>query len=256
MRLRLDSHVRGCQQCIVRGWGHGLVNKERSKEDQRQIWTSLGYTVYLYITVHVYVLMFLQEFTLPTITKIGGEETKLTFREIINRLQQTYCQNIGIDYMFINDRQRCESVDHLMSWSIISWVGQSSHVSRSMFSWVSWSIISWVGRSSHVSRSIISCESVDHLMWVGRSSHVSRSIVSCESVDHLMWVGRSSHVSRSVACCSVVRVVQIEYKYESFSVGVKTGWSHSFPREMKYGHATVLCLENALRNQLLSYIVH
>lgn len=69
--------------------------------------------------------MSLQEFTLPTITKIGGEETKLTFREIINRLQQTYCQNIGIDYMFINDRQRCElvdheSVDHLMSQSIIS----------------------------------------------------------------------------------------------------------------------------------------
>ena len=85
-------------------------------------------TVYLYITVHVYLLMSLQEFTLPTITKIGGEETKLTFREIINRLQQTYCQNIGIDYMFINDRQRCELVDHLacelvdhlMSQSIIS----------------------------------------------------------------------------------------------------------------------------------------
>ena len=47
-------------------------------------------------------------FTLPTITKIGGEETKLTFREIINRLQQTYCNNIGLDYMFINDRKRCE----------------------------------------------------------------------------------------------------------------------------------------------------
>lgn len=53
-------------------------------------------------------------FTLPTITKIGGEEMKLTFREIINRLQQTYCNNIGLDYMFINDRKRCE----LTTWLI------------------------------------------------------------------------------------------------------------------------------------------
>ena len=39
---------------------------------------------------------------------------KLTFREIINRLQQTYCNNIGLDYMFINDRKRCE----LATWLI------------------------------------------------------------------------------------------------------------------------------------------
>jgi len=46
-------------------------------------------------------------FRLPPITFIGGNEQELPLREIISRLENTYCQSIGIEYMFINDLERC-----------------------------------------------------------------------------------------------------------------------------------------------------
>ena len=47
-------------------------------------------------------------FRLPVITKIGGSSTELPLREIISRLQATYCRNIGLEYMHIADRAVCE----------------------------------------------------------------------------------------------------------------------------------------------------
>ncbi|XP_038060334.1 2-oxoglutarate dehydrogenase, mitochondrial-like isoform X2 [Patiria miniata] len=47
-------------------------------------------------------------FTLPQTTFIGGEQTALPLREIIRRLEDTYCRSIGVEYMFINDRQQCD----------------------------------------------------------------------------------------------------------------------------------------------------
>uniref|UniRef100_A0A8C4YGX2 2-oxoglutarate dehydrogenase-like, mitochondrial n=1 Tax=Gopherus evgoodei TaxID=1825980 RepID=A0A8C4YGX2_9SAUR len=47
-------------------------------------------------------------FRLPTITFIGGDETALSLREIIKRLENTYCQHIGLEFMFINDVEQCQ----------------------------------------------------------------------------------------------------------------------------------------------------
>ena len=47
-------------------------------------------------------------FTLPKTTRIGGSETALPLKEIVKRLKDTYCNNIGVEYMFINDRAKCK----------------------------------------------------------------------------------------------------------------------------------------------------
>uniref|UniRef100_A0A8C3GYX6 oxoglutarate dehydrogenase (succinyl-transferring) n=1 Tax=Corvus moneduloides TaxID=1196302 RepID=A0A8C3GYX6_CORMO len=47
-------------------------------------------------------------FQLPTTTFIGGNENSLSLREIIKRLEYTYCQHIGLEYMFINDVEQCQ----------------------------------------------------------------------------------------------------------------------------------------------------
>ncbi|KAL5107696.1 2-oxoglutarate dehydrogenase-like mitochondrial [Taenia crassiceps] len=47
-------------------------------------------------------------FRLPLTTHIGGDQTELPFREIIKRLEDAYCQSIGVDYMFINDLKKCD----------------------------------------------------------------------------------------------------------------------------------------------------
>merc|ERR1712212_113497 len=55
-------------------------------------------------------------FQLPKTTFIGGKETALPLKEIINRLENVYCRSIGAEYMHINNldqinwiRQRLES---------------------------------------------------------------------------------------------------------------------------------------------------
>ncbi|XP_073542063.1 2-oxoglutarate dehydrogenase-like, mitochondrial isoform X1 [Phyllobates terribilis] len=47
-------------------------------------------------------------FRLPTTTYIGGNETSLSLREIIRRLEHSYCQHIGLEFMFINDVEQCQ----------------------------------------------------------------------------------------------------------------------------------------------------
>ncbi|XP_037660653.1 2-oxoglutarate dehydrogenase-like, mitochondrial isoform X3 [Choloepus didactylus] len=49
-----------------------------------------------------------KEFQLPTTTFIGGSENTLSLREIIRRLESTYCQHIGLEFMFINDTEQCQ----------------------------------------------------------------------------------------------------------------------------------------------------
>ncbi|XP_067857421.1 2-oxoglutarate dehydrogenase complex component E1 isoform X3 [Heptranchias perlo] len=47
-------------------------------------------------------------FHLPTTTFIGGSETALPLREIIRRMEMSYCQHIGVEFMFINDLEQCQ----------------------------------------------------------------------------------------------------------------------------------------------------
>ncbi|KAK1334714.1 hypothetical protein QTO34_004280 [Cnephaeus nilssonii] len=47
-------------------------------------------------------------FHLPTTTFIGGQESALPLREIIRRLENAYCQHIGVEFMFINDLEQCQ----------------------------------------------------------------------------------------------------------------------------------------------------
>lgn len=47
-------------------------------------------------------------FQLPSTTFIGGNETTLTLREIIRRLETTYCGHIGVEFMFINNVEQCQ----------------------------------------------------------------------------------------------------------------------------------------------------
>ncbi|CAF4565166.1 unnamed protein product [Rotaria socialis] len=48
-----------------------------------------------------------RKFALPPITFIGGQEKALTLREIIRRLEDVYCQTIGLEYMYINSYEKC-----------------------------------------------------------------------------------------------------------------------------------------------------
>ncbi|TNM89850.1 hypothetical protein fugu_004084 [Takifugu bimaculatus] len=47
-------------------------------------------------------------FRLPTTTFIGGSESVLPLKEIIRRLEMSYCQHIGVEFMFINDLEQCQ----------------------------------------------------------------------------------------------------------------------------------------------------
>ncbi|XP_067124853.1 2-oxoglutarate dehydrogenase complex component E1 isoform X2 [Centruroides vittatus] len=46
-------------------------------------------------------------FKLPPTTYIGGKEDVLPLREILRRLENVYCQHIGVEYMFINSLEQC-----------------------------------------------------------------------------------------------------------------------------------------------------
>ncbi|XP_068217315.1 2-oxoglutarate dehydrogenase-like, mitochondrial isoform X2 [Palaemon carinicauda] len=48
-----------------------------------------------------------RSFTLPMSTFIGGNEKTMTLREIIKRLEDTYCRSIGVEFMFINSLEQC-----------------------------------------------------------------------------------------------------------------------------------------------------
>ncbi|KAK1166438.1 2-oxoglutarate dehydrogenase-like, mitochondrial [Acipenser oxyrinchus oxyrinchus] len=47
-------------------------------------------------------------FRLPTTTFIGGNEHALPLREIIRRLETSYCGHIGVEFMFINNVEQCQ----------------------------------------------------------------------------------------------------------------------------------------------------
>ncbi|KAF3842049.1 hypothetical protein F7725_024000 [Dissostichus mawsoni] len=49
-----------------------------------------------------------RSFQLPSTTFIGGEDTILPLREIIRRLEASYCGHIGIEFMFINNVDQCQ----------------------------------------------------------------------------------------------------------------------------------------------------
>ncbi|XP_058983503.1 2-oxoglutarate dehydrogenase complex component E1 isoform X4 [Musca domestica] len=48
-----------------------------------------------------------RQFKLPSTTFIGGEEKQLPLREILNRLENVYCNKIGVEFMFINSLEQC-----------------------------------------------------------------------------------------------------------------------------------------------------
>jgi len=48
-----------------------------------------------------------RSFKLPSTTFIGGKEKALPLREILRRLEQTYCRHIGVEFMFINSLEQC-----------------------------------------------------------------------------------------------------------------------------------------------------
>ncbi|MBN3302781.1 2-oxoglutarate dehydrogenase-like, mitochondrial [Amia ocellicauda] len=47
-------------------------------------------------------------FQLPSTTFIGGLDTALPLREIIRRLETSYCGHIGVEFMFINNMEQCQ----------------------------------------------------------------------------------------------------------------------------------------------------
>ncbi|XP_030235239.1 2-oxoglutarate dehydrogenase-like, mitochondrial [Gadus morhua] len=47
-------------------------------------------------------------FRLPFTTFIGGGDTTLPLREIIRRLETSYCGHVGVEFMFINSVEQCQ----------------------------------------------------------------------------------------------------------------------------------------------------
>lgn len=46
-------------------------------------------------------------FKLPSTTFIGGKEKFLSLRQILDRLENAYCNKIGVEFMFINSLEQC-----------------------------------------------------------------------------------------------------------------------------------------------------
>ena len=46
-------------------------------------------------------------FKLPLTTFIGGEHKALALGQILDELKRTYCQSIGLEFMFINNLDKC-----------------------------------------------------------------------------------------------------------------------------------------------------
>ncbi|XP_076329373.1 oxoglutarate dehydrogenase Nc73EF isoform X2 [Tachypleus tridentatus] len=46
-------------------------------------------------------------FKLPPTTFIGGSDDVLPLKDILQRLENVYCQHIGVEYMFINNLEQC-----------------------------------------------------------------------------------------------------------------------------------------------------
>ncbi|XP_059048422.1 2-oxoglutarate dehydrogenase complex component E1 isoform X2 [Achroia grisella] len=53
-------------------------------------------------------------FKLPSTTFIGEKEKALPLKEILSRLEQAYCNNIGIEFMFINSLEQCNWIRQRM----------------------------------------------------------------------------------------------------------------------------------------------
>ncbi|XP_042288705.1 2-oxoglutarate dehydrogenase-like, mitochondrial [Thunnus albacares] len=49
-----------------------------------------------------------RSFQLPSTTFIGGGETTLPLKEIIRRLETSYCGHVGVEFMFINNVDQCQ----------------------------------------------------------------------------------------------------------------------------------------------------
>ncbi|XP_054654937.1 2-oxoglutarate dehydrogenase-like, mitochondrial isoform X2 [Dunckerocampus dactyliophorus] len=49
-----------------------------------------------------------RRFRLPHTTFIGGGETTLPLREVIRRLEASYCGHVGVEFMFINNVAQCQ----------------------------------------------------------------------------------------------------------------------------------------------------
>jgi len=48
-----------------------------------------------------------RSYKLPPSTYIGGGQSTLPLREIIKRLEDTYCRSIGVEFMFLNSLEQC-----------------------------------------------------------------------------------------------------------------------------------------------------
>lgn len=53
-------------------------------------------------------------FKLPSTTYIGGKEKALPLKEILHRLENTYCRSIGVEFMFINSLEQCNWIRQRM----------------------------------------------------------------------------------------------------------------------------------------------
>ncbi|XP_017784417.1 PREDICTED: 2-oxoglutarate dehydrogenase, mitochondrial isoform X2 [Nicrophorus vespilloides] len=55
-----------------------------------------------------------RSFKLPSTTFIGGKDKQLPLREILRRLELTYCRHIGVEFMFINSLEQCNWIRERM----------------------------------------------------------------------------------------------------------------------------------------------
>ncbi|XP_050423128.1 2-oxoglutarate dehydrogenase complex component E1 isoform X7 [Adelges cooleyi] len=53
-------------------------------------------------------------FKLPSTTFIGGKDNALPLKEILKRLENTYCRSIGVEFMFINSLEQCNWIRQRM----------------------------------------------------------------------------------------------------------------------------------------------
>ncbi|XP_034656823.1 2-oxoglutarate dehydrogenase-like, mitochondrial isoform X2 [Drosophila subobscura] len=105
----IDDHL--AVQAIIRSYqirGHNIAHLDPLEINSPELpGNSSTKTIYANFSFEPSEQDMERQFKLPSTTFIGGDEASLPLKEILNRLENVYCNKIGVEFMFINSLEQC-----------------------------------------------------------------------------------------------------------------------------------------------------